>query len=664
MPTFKARAICVTLILTLLTAGIVARLFYIQVLRNKEFAAESKRQAQQRVLLVARRGDIRDRKGRVLSTSVGSQLVVPADMLGPQDPAMSEDSARARISLRRVYPFGDAAGAVLGYVGKDGYGLGGAEFFFDKYLKGENGWAIVMRDGRNRKYPTLDLPRKQPEPGCDVYLTMDIDIQKIAENVVSQSVAALGAKGGMCIVMEPATGKILAMVNEPPFNPNMPARYALDARLNKCIGYTFEPGSTFKAVTAACALQEGIKKETDTIDGGNGTYEVYDQKIRDIKPYGRLSFAQALSYSSNVCFARVANDIGNDRLYKYARDFGFGARAGIQLPGEENGVVHPIDKWSGRTRVTMAIGQEVSVTLLQMSLLFAAIANGGVLVEPRMFETIRAADGTVLDSTAMKPVRRVIAQDVATRLTAMLCGVVAKGTGAKASVPGIAVAGKTGTAQKIDKETGAYSNTRGWASFIGFAPADHPLLLCAVLIDEPLHSETGGFAAAPAFQKIMSQIISHPQLEFAEKILGRPQTAGTIAAQEGTPVPDLCGMPSENAVAFLRAEKIPFELVGGGTGKIAFQEPPAENLLAPSQKLLLYTGVSDSLKKGQNAVAMPNCMGKDLRDAVNAMNLKGLAPYVIGAGIVMRQGPIAGNLVRHAEACTLVCSFGNAAGKM
>ena len=664
MPTFKARAICVVLILALLAAGIVARLFYIQVLRNKEFAAESKRQAQQRVLLVARRGDIRDRKGRVLSTSVGSQLVVAADMLAPQDLAVSSDSARVRISLRRVYPFGDAAGAVLGYVGKDGYGLSGAEFFFDKNLRGENGWAIVMRDGRNKKYPTLDLPRKQPGPGCDVYLTMDIDIQKIAENVVRQAVASLGAKGGMCIVMEPATGKMLAMVNEPPFNPNMPVRYALDVRLNKCIGYTYEPGSTFKAVTAACALQERVKKETDTIDGNHGVYEVYDEKIRDEKPFGRLSFSDALAYSSNVCFAKVANDIGNDRLYKYARNFGFGARAGIQLPGEESGVVHPIDKWSGRTRVTMAIGQEVSVTLLQMSLLFAAIANGGVLAEPRMLETVRAADGSIADSTRYTPVRRVIDQNVAARLTTMLCGVVAKGTGVKAAIPGIAVAGKTGTAQKMDKETGAYSNIRGWASFIGFAPAEHPLLLCAVLIDEPMHGEMGGYAAAPAFQKIMSQIISHPQLEFAEKILGRPQTAVTVDGQDGVPVPDLCGMPSEKALALLRAENIPFELVGGGKGKIAFQEPPAKNLLAPSRKLFLYTSVPDSLKPGLNTVAVPSCVGRDLRDAVNAMNLKGLVPYVIGAGTVMRQGPLAGNLVRHAEACTLVCSFGNAAGKM
>ncbi len=661
---FRARAFFVVALLAASCMGIVARLFVIQVVHNKEYAAESRKQAQQRVLLCAKRGDIRDRKGRILSTTVGSQLTVTADMLAPQDGATATDSGNRAVTVRRVYPYGDAAGPVLGYVGKDGYGLGGAEFYFDKYLRGENGWAIVMRDGRNRTYPTLDLPRKQPEAGCDVYLTIDIDIQKIAENVVRQTVSALSAKGGMCIVMEPATGKILAMVSEPEFNPNMPARYALDARLNKCIGYTYEPGSTFKAVTAACALQEHVKKETDTIDGNHGVYEVCDEKIRDEKPYGKLSFADALSYSSNVCFAKVANDIGNERLYKYARDFGFGERAGVQLPGEESGIVHPIDKWSGRTRVTMAIGQEVSVTLLQMSLLFSAIADGGVLVEPRIVETVRAQNGEAVDSAGYRPVRRVIDEDIARRLTAMLCNVVRKGTGVKAALPGITVAGKTGTAQKIDKETGTYSSTRQWASFIGFAPADHPLLLCAVVIDEPAHNEMGGFAAAPAFQKIMSQIISHPQLEFAEKILGGPDVVKETVAEDKTPVPDCSGMQAEKAACFLQSEKIPFELVGGGKGTIAFQEPLPGGALERGQKLLLYTSVADSVRHRHDNIAVPNCLGKDLREAVNAMNLHGLSAYVMGAGVVMRQGPPAGNLVHHAEVCTLVCSFGDAARKL
>jgi cell division protein FtsI/penicillin-binding protein 2 len=661
---FKARAYFVACLLAALGLGIVVRLFDIQVLHGSHYAQESRRQAQQRMLLYAKRGDLLDRKGRVLATSTGSQLALDATLLASQNAPGQHDTAEGRVLLKRVYPYGDAAGALLGCVGTDGYGLGGAEFVFDKYLRGESGWAIVMRDGRNHRYPTLDLPRKQSEAGSDVYLTIDIDIQKIAENVVRQTVSSLNAKGAMCIVMEPATGRILAMVNEPEFNPNMPARYALDARINKCIGYTYEPGSTFKAVTAACALQEGVKKETDIIDGNHGVYEVYDEKIRDEKPYGRLTFSEALSYSSNVCFAKVANDIGNERLYKYARDFGFGSKCGILLPGEESGVVHPIDKWSGRTRVTMAIGQEVGVTLLQMSLLFAAIADGGVLVEPRILETVRSQDGAIVDSGEYRPLRRVIGEDVAKRLTAMLCDVVRKGTGVKAAINGVTVAGKTGTAQKFDKETGSYSNTRQWASFIGFAPADRPLLLCAIVIDEPLHAEMGGLAAAPAFQKIMSQIISHPQLEFAEKILGTPGVATGAGPTGGTAVPECTGLPSDKAAGMLTSENIPFEIVGGGKGTIAFQEPRPGTPLGPGQKLMLYTGAAAATGRAADNVAVPNCMGKDLRDAVNAMNLKGLSPYVIGAGLVSKQSPAGGKFVHRAEACTLVCAFGEPAKKL
>jgi cell division protein FtsI/penicillin-binding protein 2 len=666
---FRTRIIIASLFLMLPAAGIMWRMFDIQILHGNRYAAESRKQAQQRILISARRGEIRDCKGRVLSSSIGTQVKMPVTML-----YTSADTLRGQVMLRRVYPFGEAAGAVLGYVGKDGDGLGGAEFCFDKYLKGENGWEIVMRDGRNRRYQTMNLPKKDPVPGCDVCLTINIDIQKIAENVIRQTVEKLSAKGAMCIVMEPATGKILAMVNEPSFNPNMPARYTLDQRLNKCVGYTYEPGSTFKVITASCALQERVRREADTIDGQGGVYEIYDEKIRDEKPFGRLSFTEALAYSSNVCFAKIATDIGNHRLYRYARDFGLGDRCGIRLPGEECGIVHPVDKWSGRTLVTMAIGQEVSVTLLQMASIYAAVANDGVLCEPRIFERIVSVDGVAVDSSEYRPVRRVIRSDIAQRISAMLAEVVKKGTGVRAAIPGVPVAGKTGTAQKIDKQTGTYSMTRGWASFIGFAPIVHPQLLCAVLIDEPLHGEMGGTAAAPAFAKIMSQIISHPQLDYAESILGREHLAaanGNAGDSTRVYVPHLCGMPVQRALALVSQEKIPYELIGAGT-TIDNQEPGAGSALLTGAKLVLYTDLATtpwsaataSHSSATGGISMPECRGKELRDAVNSVNLRGLVPYVVGAGFVARQFPAGGIAVRHAEACTLVCSFSTAQKKL
>ena len=545
---------------------------------------------------------------------------------------------------------------MLGYVGKDGCGLGGAEFYFDRYLKGEDGWAILSRDGRNNKYAKISMPSKQPRSGSDVYLTLDLDIQKIVENNLEQAVENLKACGAMCIVMEPATGKILAMAGAPSFNPNVPAHYPLDQRLNKCINSSYEPGSTFKVLTAACALQENVKRETDTIDGNHGSYEVYNEKIRDKKDFGRITFRDAFKYSSNVCFAKVSNSIGNERLYNYTKDFGFGSATGIQLPGEETGIVHPIDKWSGRTRVTMAIGQEISATLLQMALLFASVANGGVLMEPRIFEKIVNTSETV-DSSTVKPVRRVISRAVADRLTAMMCDVVNDGTGKKAAIKGIAVAGKTGTAQKIDKTTGAYSDKKAWASFIGFLPADNPMLLCAVVIDEPANAEMGGAAAAPVFQKIMAQIISHPQLEYAEKILHQGAEPNRQENRKNRNMPNLCGISAAAAAELLRKEELPFDYVGDKTGAVAYQTPRAGSCLEPDSKVTLFTSAAGAQTKVRSSAIMPDCIGRDLRDAVNIMNLKGLSPLIRGAGIVRGQSPVCGAPVASAVQCTLTCSF-------
>jgi cell division protein FtsI (penicillin-binding protein 3) len=656
MTTFKVRAFFLCFCITCAFCVIVGRLFVIQIVKNEFFANQSKKQTQERVMKPAKRGNLFDRKGQVLAVSVESRvklalLTGDADTTAPRPWPQKTGS----VNVKRLYPNGECAGPVLGYIGKDGCGLGGAEFYFDRVLKGEDGWAILSRDGKNNTYAKISLPSKQPRNGSDVYLTLDLDVQKIVENVLKQAVENLKACGAMCIVMEPATGRILAMAGEPSFNPNLPAKYPLGQRLNKCINSSYEPGSTFKVLTAACALQEKIKKETDTLDGNHGSYEIFSEKIRDKHGFGRISFLEAFKYSSNVCFVKVANCIGNDRLYSYAKDFGLGAQTGIQLPGEETGIVHPIDKWSGRTRVTMAIGQEISTTLLQMAMVFGTVANGGVLVEPRIFEKITDENGAIVDTAPYKPVRRVISQNVAQRLTAMMSEVVKGGTGTKAAIAGISVAGKTGTSQKIDKATGAYSDKKAWASFIGFLPAEAPQLLCAVVIDEPANAEMGGAAAAPVFQKVMVQIISHPQLEYAERILhgGMPKQ---LEQKKGRTVPDLCGMTGGNASELLTNEQFSFECVGDKYGKIAYQTPRAGSLLDSDDKIVLFTAPIAATKEARG-FTMPNCMGRDLRDAINIMNLKGLSPVIRGAGFVRDQSPRAGCLMTAAVPCTLSCSF-------
>jgi cell division protein FtsI/penicillin-binding protein 2 len=612
------RIVAVMIVLGLLFAAVIARLFVIQVIDAGRYAELCKRQSRQRLVVPSQRGKIYDCKGRILAAGAGDRVRLSPDllMMDAADSALTIGHGRPHIAaaIRRIYPFGDLAGAVLGYVGRDGYGLAGAEFAFDKNLRGEDGWTIVHRDGRQVLWSTAGLPSKQPVAGGDVYLTVDIDIQKIAQTVLGQTVQAMRAKNGMCMIMDPLSGAVLAMASEPAFNPNLWELYPADRRQNRCLEINYEPGSTFKIIAAASALQDNVLREQDLIDGGNGVYRIYNESIRDREPFGKITFAEALAYSSNVCFAKVANAVGSERLYKYAKNFGFGSCTGIQLPGEESGIVHPMADWSGRTRVTMAIGQEVSVTFLQMMLAFACIANDGVLVKPSICEKIVASDGTVAWQKRPAPVRRILLAGVARRLRYMMKAVIDKGTGVRAQIDGVPAAGKTGTAQKFDEATKTYSATRYSSSFIGMVPVESPALVCGVLIDEPSAGEGGGIAAAPAFKKIITQILTHPNLTYADRILRRdPMTASADSAAGARPAAMSAG-PAHRAVAAASGGKL--AVVGG----------------------------------------LPDYAGRDARDAALDVLARGVVPYVFGKGAVVRQFPEAGAI--KADACTLYCAVG------
>jgi cell division protein FtsI/penicillin-binding protein 2 len=643
MNQFRARLIFISIIFVLGGMAIVTRLFTIQVLDSKRYVERSKDQTQQRLILTANRGNILDRNCSELATSIENDFVVNSQMTGIK-------LSNEKQSVKRVYPIGEIGGSVLGYIGADGYGLGGVEFIFDNYLRGEDGWIILQKDGRNHKYRKIGLPVKEPRKGYDVVLTIDSKIQKIVHAALKKSVTVLNAKGGMCIVMDPKNGKVFAMANEPSFNPNHASSYPLDQRKNKCISYVYEPGSTFKLITAAAALQEKCFKEDDLLYGDNGVFRIYDQMIRDHSPFGYLTFSKALSYSSNVCFAKIASKIGNKTMFNYTRNFGFGTKTGIDLPGEEEGILHPVRSWSGRTLVTMAIGQEISSTLLQMVLPFAAVANGGILINPLVYEKIVDNRGDIIDSAECKVVRRVLSEQVAARLRIMLKDVVENGTGKNARIEGITVAGKTGTSQKPD--SGTYSQTSNWSSFIGFAPVENPLLLCGVVIDEPAGGEMGGAAAAPVFRNILTQIISHPDLEFAQKILkNKPVPVPDKNRHQRLPV--LCGKTRREAESLLDSLNIKYEFSGNGN-HVVFHLPAEGYFIDKSEKLVLYT---DKQKPQDGQMKVPDCIGKDLRDAINLISIEGFKPFAIGCGIVKKQTPIGGSVVRSTEICTLYCSF-------
>ncbi len=620
-------------------AVLVARLFHIQVVHADTYAERSLRQSTSRTVVKAPRGTIRDRNGFVLAQSL--------DKPGAA-------SGRGSRKVNRIYPYGRLAGAVLGYVGSDGYGLGGAEYAFDELLRGEDGWIIQQRDGRNNKYSRIDLPAKSPVPGSDIYLTIDAHIQEIVENVLSRTVQNLGAVGGMCIVMDPETGEILAMAGDPAFDPNNSGEYALSERMNRCIAYNYEPGSTFKVFTAAAALEENALEITDSLDGNDGIYEIYGEVIRDHRPFSKLTFAEALHYSSNVCFARVADQLGNESLYNYALNFGLGTRSGIELPGEEAGIVHSIDNWSGRTRVTMAMGQEVSVTLLQTVLGFAAVANGGVLVVPKICAKIdNPGENGERKLDESPAVRRVVSPDVAETLRETMIGVVAEGTGTLAGIPGVTIAGKTGTGQKIDPETGTYEKDKVCASFIGFAPAESPKLVCGIVIDEPREGLGGGQAAAPAFREILGQMISHPKLRFAQ-ILVEDQIDLVPKKKPTLRMPDVCSMKKEHAESLLVQSNIEFEVIGAG-GTVQAQSPASGGAIVSGRGAVIYLSSVDT-GNAEGTAVVPNCIGKDLRDAIHAVGMSGLVPFAHGMGTVREQRPTVGTLTESGVVCTLFCS--------
>jgi len=644
---FRMRLVFVSVLLSLACLTVAARLFTIQIIDGERYALRGKSQAQQRRIINAKRGNIYDRRGNLLASSVPGQLSMNVEMLG-----MEGGLPGSKAVLQRIYPNGDVGGSVLGHVGRDGYGLGGVEFSFDHYLRGEDGWEMIQKDGKHRAYRKIGLPGKEPRDGADLYLTIDINIQRIVQSVLKQTVESLNAKGAMGIVMDPHTGKILAMANEPSFNPNLPASFTLAQRQNKCISQIYEPGSTFKLVTAAVALQERLLTENDLIDGNNGIFEIYGEIIRDDVPQQHITFTRAMAVSSNVCFARIANGFGNDLFYRYNRDFGFGSKTGVSLPGEEEGILHPVRSWSGRTRVTMAMGYEVSATFLQMMLPYASAANGGVLMSPLIYERVERQNGTVVIGSAVKPVRRVVSEDVAARLRAMLAEVVISGTGRQAAVPGVSAAGKTGTSRK--PEAGGYSRTRHWSSFIGFLPADNPVLLCGIVIDEPVGLTGGGAAAAPAFRKIMSQVLAHPELEFSQKVLKKPVNAAVSDSQSRSArMPDFSGRSVSSVSHQLDSLNIAFRVEGQG-GVVLYQMPAAGSLLG-RRGVVLFTEGQRTISDGDIRV-VPDGVGKDLRDAFNIFNSSGISVYAVGSGVVNRQSIAAGKIVSSSEVCTLFSS--------
>ncbi len=410
--------------------------------------------------------------------------------------------------FKRVYPKGILASHILGFTDIDGKGLEGIELKNDELLKGESGWHILIKDARGRLIPSLEeKKRKKKREGLNLVLTIDERIQEIVEEELEKVYRKFKALSATAIVMDPFSGEILGLANRPTFDPNSPGSYQASFRRNRAITDIFEPGSVFKVVIAAAVLEEGIVDPKDVIFCENGKWLYRNHILHDAKPHQNLSFREVIAKSSNIGTVKVASRLGEEKVYRYAHNFGFGQNTGIDLPGEVRGVLRTPDKWSKYSMAAIPIGQEVSATPMQAICAMAVIANGGNYVKPYFVKEIENSQGVSVRKTKLWR-RRIISRATATTLTSILRDVVEKeGTAPLAKIYNYTVAGKTGTSQKVIN--GRYSHSKFFSSFIGYAPAENPKVVVLVMVDEPKPLYYGSLVAAPAFREITRRILSY-----------------------------------------------------------------------------------------------------------------------------------------------------------
>lgn len=564
----RGRVVVVAVLLGIGFLVILARLFQLQVVRASELAQLAGRQHEKMLTVEAGRGAIYDRNGKILAinmevpsvfglpkyvldtrtTAARLGRVLKADVrqlesrlksgrdfvwlerrLTPEKVEGLQGLSLAGIGVipegRRFYPKGTMLAHVLGFANIDNQGLEGLELKYDPHLRGERGRLVVERDALGGAVFPKELNYVAPSPGKDLVLTIDEVIQYIAEQELDAVVTRTRAASGVVIVVDPKTGALLALAVRPTFDPNAPRG---DANLwrNRAVTDSYEPGSTFKLITAVAALEEKLFSPAELIYGEDGKFVVENTVVHDSHKHGWMTFAEVLHKSSNIGIIKVAQRLGPEKLAWYVNAFGFGQKTEMDLSGEQRGLTKELPEWGRRTLASIAMGQEIGVTPMQLVMAASAIANGGWLMRPYVVSEIRSHTGEAIAGFGPVVRRRPVSGETARAMTEILRGAVLPGgTGALAAVPGYNVAGKTGTAQKVDPLTGGYSATRVVSSFVGFLPVEDPKLTILVVVDEPKTDQWGGTVAAPVFQRIAAQAVRHlgilPASEWGQVLAAR-----------------------------------------------------------------------------------------------------------------------------------------------
>ncbi len=533
-------------------AILLFRFFDLQVLQAETMMQKARRQHEKTITLDSNRGAIFDRQGKplALNLDVPSVYATPssldnptrvarqlAQVLGvPREPLEKrlrterdfvwiqrkiDDSQVERLNdlalpgvgvmveARRFYPKGTLLAHVLGFAGIDSQGLEGLENGYDEHLRGQVRRVVLQRDALGRVIIPESQRKSQPLSGHAISLTIDEVIQYIAEQALEQTVRNTKARGGTVLVMAPKTGQMLAWALRPTFDPNHIHQASPERWRNRGVTDPYEPGSTLKVVLAAAALELNRVTPDTLLYAGDGEIPISGTVIHDHEKAGWVTFREAIQRSSNVAFVKMSWELGREQVYQFLRTFGFGEKTGIDLPGESIGILRRPDQWSQRTLPSLAIGQEIAVTPLQLLTAVSAVANEGWLMRPFLVREISDHQGRSVWEHVPHIRRRPISAETAKTVTDLLVNVVDRGTGKRAAIPGYRVAGKTGTAQKVDPATGTYSSTKFVGSFVGFVPAEDPQLAILVMIDEPQGPAWGGVVAAPVFRKVAEQALRY-----------------------------------------------------------------------------------------------------------------------------------------------------------
>lgn len=664
--------------------ALIGRLGWLQLIKGPELTRKALAQWMREIPVEPKRGIIYDGKGNELAISASADTVValPAQIPAEDAPQIAAELARIlktdvnkildlitkkkaavyiarkvdpavareirELALpgitfteesRRYYPYGNLASQVIGFAGIDSQGLYGLEVQYDEWLRGKRGYLQYPTDNKGQEIPNGTPSYIPPEPGYNIHLTIDQVIQHIVERELDNLMVMHNAESVSAIAMDPKTGAILAMANRPDFDPNdfMAAVEEVGTQsvwLNQTISGGFEPGSTFKVVTATAGLEKGVVNE-GSLYYDKGYEVVAGQRLHCWKRtgHGQETFLEVMQNSCNPGFIDVGQKLGTETMLEYLKKFGFGRKTGIDLPGEAVGVM--FNKIGPVELATLSFGQGPSVTPIQQAVAMAAIANGGQLMQPYLVESIRDQDGNVIEQREPNMVQQVTAPEIAQRVAVMLESVVADGGGRNAYIPGFRVAGKTGTAQ-VPKPGGGYYSDKYIASFSGFAPADDPKIVVFISVHNPRgkYGHYGSQVAGPAFRNMAEDILYYLDV--------RPQTEATSVQAQAIVVPNLVGNSSSEALEKLRDTGLNIRLDGQGA-KILDQTPKAGVKVPPGSTVIVFMG--EKPPSSGEPVHVPSVEGLSLRDASVKLSAVGLQVQAQGSGIAISQSPAPGTVI-------------------